>query len=392
MDEGAHAPRASAAHAPSRARALFLLLIAAGALTAVALALVPRVESAPAATVRAPAPAPTTSVLAGPGAAAPRDTALTGPGAVVRLPRDTVFPSAALIVIYSERRRSLLGSLANWAANAWWMTRYELVIFYVEGLAAAADLAAFAALAPGWRITLLPFSYDAAWQTEAYAGGGGGGPYISWLLAHEIYFNTSALDRFDYFMRMDDDITFTRPSVGDPFLELALSGARVGWKQLIPDNDAALKSDLFDRARAFGATFAALSDVWPVVTDPANRGPNTISNWRPYLVAGCVEIYRADVFRTEGYRAYLTAVGAADLLKRRAAWEQEVKTMWMQLSVRADEWRCVACLLPLTHKGERHHDNTWFVDKDCDYDRGVLLRVPNGNRGSCGADAAMRFC
>lgn len=193
-------------------------------------------------------------------------------------------------------------------------------------------------------------------------------------------------------MRMDDDITFYRPSVGDPFLELALDGRRVGWKQLIPDNDVALSSDLFSRASAFGATFSGLGDVWPVVTAPENRGPNTISAWRPYLVAGCVEIYRADVFRTPRYQEYLAAVGAREGLKQRAYWEQEVKTMWMQLSVPAAEWKCVACLLPLTHKEERHHDNTWFVDSDCDFERGVVLRVPKGNRGDCGVDPELRFC
>jgi len=194
-------------------------------------------------------------------------------------------------------------------------------------------------------------------------------------------------------MRMDDDITFYRPSTGDPFLELALSGARVGWKQLIPDNDVALSSDLFSRASNFSASLGpALSDVWPVVSRPENRGPNTISNWRPYLVAGCVEIYNANVFRTKSYRDYLASVGAREGLKQRLYWEQEVKTMWMQLSVPAKDWKCVACLLPLTHKGERHHDNTWFVDKDCDFERGVLLGIPKGNRGDCGADPELRFC
>ena len=271
--------------------------------------------------------------------------------------RDVVFPRAALIVIFSEHRRSLLSTLANWAANAWWMTRYEFFVFYVEGKADPADIAKIATLAPLWKITMLPFSYDPSWQSEAYTGGGGGGPYISWLLAHEIYFSIPALSPFDYFMRMDDDISFISPSVGDPFLDLALSGARVGWKQIIPDNDGALGSDLFPRAQAFSASLGAnLSSVWPLVSVRANRGPNTISDWRPYLVAGCVEIYATSVFRTPVYQAYLASVGAAEGLKRRAYWEQEVKTMWMQLSVPIDEWKCIACVLPLRHKDEAHHE------------------------------------
>ena len=308
--------------------------------------------------LRAPAPSQFMTALAAyakpspppPKTAAPLPATAAGP--LVRLSHDTTFPSAALIVIFSESRRSLLKSLPNWAANAWWMTRYELVILYAAGKADPADLAAFARLAPLWKITLIPFTYDPMWQTEAFKGGGGGGPYISWLLAHEIYFSIDALRRFDYFMRMDDDITYYRPSVGDPFLELATSGARIGWKQLIPDNDAALRAPLFARALEFGKKFAGLSDVWPLVTVHENRGPNTISDWRPFLVAGCVEIYHASVFRVPAYQAYLAAVGAAELLKKRAVWEQEVKTMWMQLSVPKAEWKCIACLLPMTHKEE----------------------------------------
>ena len=98
-----------------------------------------------------------------------------GSGGIQHLSRDVVFPKAALIVIYSEFRRSLLTSLANWANNAWWMTRYELVVLYAEGKASGDDLASFASLAPGWKISLLPFSYDASFQTSAFEGGGGGG-------------------------------------------------------------------------------------------------------------------------------------------------------------------------------------------------------------------------
>ena len=272
----------------------------------------------------------------------------------------------------------MLSTLANWVANAWWMTRYAFVVFYAEEHVSSDDLA---------TITFVPFNYDAAWQDSAYTGGGGGGPWINWMLAHEMFFNVPELMPFDYFMRMDDDITFFAPSTSDPFLELYLSGARVGWKQDIADNDDALASNLFERTNTFSTTFPTLSDVWPLVSIEANRGPNKISNWRPYLVAGCVEIYAVSVFRTPAYQMYLAAVGAADGLRKRSYWEQEVKTMWMQLSVNASEWRCVACLLPLSHKG-RHLDDTWFVSSECDFERGILK-----TRGDvCTLDPDFRFC
>ena len=297
--------------------------------------------------------------------------------------------SAALIVIYSEHRKSLLTSIANWAEYAPWLSRYELVVFYVEGVADPSDLAKFVTLAPTFKIKLLPFQYNKTFQDTAYTGGGGGGAWINWMLAHEIYFNTPYLDQFDYFMRMDDDVFFYAKSAGDPFVALATAGARVGWKQKIPDNDVALASDLFSRANTFSTTFAALGDVWPQVSVLANRGPhNTHSNWRPYLVAGCVEIYAASVFRTRAYQSYLAAVGAMEGLRQRLYWEQEVKTMWMQLSVPADEWLCVGCLMPMTHKNERQHDNFWYIDSECDFRSGLLT----GPGTVCTLDPQMRFC
>jgi hypothetical protein len=307
-----------------------------------------------------------------------------------------------LITVFSEHKRTLLDYLGNWHANMPYMgnnAHYNLVIFYVGGDAGARpeDLAALRALAPTWRVTLVPFQYDPAWQTSVFTTpNAGGGPYVNWLLARDMYFNFNdvpALRDADYFMRFDDDIVFSQPSAGDPFLALARAGKRVGWKQWIPDNWGGLQSGMFERAAAYAPSLGAgLSDVWPLVSDEKNRGPdNTHTAWRPYLVAGCVEIYAVDVFRSAAYQDFLAGTRAAELLRESKIWEQEVKTMWMQMSVPADDWLCVACLLPVGHKIiDDRNTQLWFLGEDlCDYNSGL---ISGNDRGHCDLDPGLRFC
>ena len=290
--------------------------------------------------------------------------------------------------------------LSNWYENMPWMKNdnYALVIFYVDGPAGARDedLTALRELAPSWNVVFVPFQYDPEWQTSVFTTpNAGGGPYVNWLLAHDMYFkynSVPALRDAKYMMRFDDDIIFSAPSVGDPFLALATAGKRVGWKQNIPDNSGGLQSGMFERAVAYAPTLGTrLSDIWPLVSVEKNRGPdNKHSAWRPYLVAGCVEVYAVDVFRSEEYRDFLSGTRAAQLLRESKIWEQEVKTMWMQLSVPAHEWVCVACLLPVGHKIiDERNTRLWFFDKSCDYSSG---RVTGSDRGQCTLDPELRFC
>jgi GDP-4-dehydro-6-deoxy-D-mannose reductase len=303
---------------------------------------------------------------------------------------DASLPRAALVTIFSEARRSLLKSLPGWRQYMGWMKNYDLVVFYVRGGADDADLAAFHTIAPDWNIKLIPFEYDPAWQTEVFRGGGGGGAYINWILAYNLYFATPELDQYEYMMRFDDDIEFFENSTLDIFADMKQRGIEVGWAQHIFDNEIGLQSPLYRDVQEYVATAPKafqVSDVWPVVTHPNNTGPyNTFSTWRPYLTAGCVEMYKASVFRNENYREFLEQVHAATNLKQSFYWEQELKTMWQQVYVPAEKWRCYGCALPIFHKETISIDH-WFFSKGCSFPNHTVM-----DRGRCDVDPEMRFC
>ena len=295
-----------------------------------------------------------------------------------------------MLTIYSESRKSLLTSLPNWQENLPWMVNHHLAVLYVRNAVTDEELEEIRKLATSWDIMFIPFDYDPAWQTEVYQGGGGGGAYINWLLAYSIYFDFPELRGFKYFLRLDDDIQFHRMATQDFFEDMEKDEIRVGWVQHIPDNEVALQSSLFDDVQAYvnsSARTFPLSEIWPQVSVLENRGQhNQFNNWRPYLSAGCVEMYHTNVFRNEHYKAYLSSIHAAEQLKKPVYWEQELKTMWQQIYVPVDKWRSYACSLPVFHKTMDTVDH-WFISSGCDFDNRQII-----DRGYCDLDPEMRFC
>lgn len=53
------------------------------------------------------------------------------------------------------------------------MTKYTLVVLYVEDVVPETELQELQSLALDWNITFIPFKYDSAWQTQGAAAGGG---------------------------------------------------------------------------------------------------------------------------------------------------------------------------------------------------------------------------
>jgi hypothetical protein len=261
--------------------------------------------------------------------------------------------------------------------------------------------------APTWDVQLVPFKYDPAWQSDVFKGGGGGGAYINWLLAHDMYFGLNHfIDKYQYLMRLDDDVSARSLSPRDVFQDMHDNGIRVGWVQHIFDNAVAMASNLVDKAAGYVGQGTAvgspvgkaphtfpLSNVWPLMYSPKHlslKNPtdnSRPSKWRPVLAAGCVEMYNLDVFRNQQYKDYLAAIGADTELKARHYWEQELKTIWMEMFVGIDQWKSYGCWMDLQHKDIPKE--AWFFNK-CDYKTGKPTA-----RDRCVADPdpkKMRIC
>lgn len=331
--------------------------------------------------------------------------------------RDDVEYCAAILTICTPFRIDdpeigFKATLRSWYKNLVWMKepgRTLFVLFESSELGMQYLRNLVSEEAPDWNIELLPFRYDPSWQTEKYTGGGGGGAYINFVLAHEIYFSYPILDGYQYLMRFDDDITVLEPSSFDIFEDMHKNDIMVGWKQHIMDNDVALNSKVVPETISYvgdatlpgemvsdpsGQFQFPLSDVWGIVHDksnPANHHENGLI-WRNWLVAGCVEMYNLDIFRNVHYKAFVSRQTVTDGLRgipdhKNKYWEQELKTLWMQIFVPLQKWKSYSCFLSVQHK--RHDINHWFFNY-CDYKTNARQ-----SRGHCTLDPdpeQMRIC
>ena len=74
------------------------------------------------------------------------------------------------------------------------------------------------------------------------------------------------------------------------------------------------------------------------------------------------EVYRAALYVSEAYYAFLEEIDMLEGIYMRSWMEQAFKTLWMAIVTPPDAWRRYACELPTLHRGTRE---TWFDYVGC---------------------------
>ena len=304
-----------------------------------------------------------------------------------------------LAVLINENLRVVLSTVKSWDQYLGsWLRHYPVTLFYVPSGWSEETLATIRQLAPS-----LTISFVAVRLPVAGAWKGGGSAACNLFLGYVLY-RSDWIRQFDYMMRFDEDIYASHDSpqgsVVDVFRDMRLHNTHVGWKQHICDNERSLfhggpvgAAIEYAMRTVRPAYNGSVSDVWDIVSAKDNvtqcDGQRSTAGygWRPILVAGCVEMYHAAVFRNEYYFHYARRIGIWQQVGNKPWWEQTWKTLWMQMYVSSSHWRGYHCRISVYHKTAESIPHWFFYE--CDYSRQLSLTI-----GKCDADPSgeMRFC
>ena len=303
---------------------------------------------------------------------------------------------AAFVTVFSERKQILKSSLPKWAEYVPWAHGvYPIIVFVWEGVSETVH-DELKRLAGPLELRVVKFAYG--WGQEGDHAGNGGGAWINFILAYGM-FHHEALKDIDYLLRFDEDVFPYDLCPYDVFADMHFNGIKAGWVQHIGDNEVSLGSGIQNQAIEYAKTSPfKLSDTWSLYTHPNSShhawkywwaGPQFYSSlWRPYLVAGCIELYNINIFRNNThYDDFWNKMNAEAGLKASRFWEQELKSLFIQMFVPLQQTRSYACALPVAHK-DKAGIALWMYHS-CHFDIGY----PTEKRGHCDADLPlMRVC
>uniref|UniRef100_A0A7S4LN37 Hexosyltransferase n=1 Tax=Eutreptiella gymnastica TaxID=73025 RepID=A0A7S4LN37_9EUGL len=287
-------------------------------------------------------------------------------------PGDPVL-SALVVTLYNESPRARLRffqCIKTWEKHLQFVKRrkYPIIVFYLTGVKdelSADQMQTLRASAPSLVLEFHPVTHVIP---QRFRGNikkilehqmpkrGLGYIFCSQFLGFEM-FKHPRLQSAEYILRLDDDITFDADAATDLFEDMHRHNISVGWnciKKQWDKSSAQMDGRIqayVDRRRAAGLP------VQPAFDDLMPNG-----TWNMRLYAGCVEVYRAALYVSEAYYAFLEEIDMLEGIYMRSWMEQAFKTLWMAIVTPPDAWRRYACELPTLHRGTRE---TWFDYVGC---------------------------
>eukprot|EP00995_Heteronema_vittatum_P010179 NODE_560_length_1294_cov_550.994378_g404_i0.p1 GENE.NODE_560_length_1294_cov_550.994378_g404_i0~~NODE_560_length_1294_cov_550.994378_g404_i0.p1 ORF type:complete len:359 (+),score=105.55 NODE_560_length_1294_cov_550.994378_g404_i0:92-1168(+) len=298
--------------------------------------------------------------------------AAEAPGAAVTKALVASKPTAVIVTLYNETPRARMrffDCLQTWENYLRFAHHaYPVIIFYLKGVKnelTNAQQQELRELAPSLNLEFLPVTHTVPAQFQGQIKQilehqqpkrGLGYIFCSQFLGFEMY-KHPRLQTVDYILRLDDDITFDHPAEVDLFVDMAARNKTVGWNCIMRQWEKS-SAQMDDRILAYVARRRSEGHVvQPLLDESMPQG-----RWDMRLFAGCVEIYKADLFRQPAYFDFLEAIDMLDGIYKHSWMEQAFKTLWMEIAVPKAEWQRYACELPTLHRGLREQ---WFDYEGC---------------------------
>eukprot|EP00997_Jenningsia_sp_PLL12_P005279 NODE_2101_length_987_cov_108.117271_g1718_i0.p1 GENE.NODE_2101_length_987_cov_108.117271_g1718_i0~~NODE_2101_length_987_cov_108.117271_g1718_i0.p1 ORF type:complete len:244 (+),score=42.65 NODE_2101_length_987_cov_108.117271_g1718_i0:244-975(+) len=152
-------------------------------------------------------------------------------------------------------------------------------------------------------------------------------------------------------LRLDDDILFLEDTKIDLFQDMHRRNLSFGWAQWSRDHvPSRTVSGMYPLSRQFACDKQLRQFPLSLVYNMTRRIGN--------LNAGCLELYRLDVFQNDHYLRYLMYIQMWHGLSRFYL-EQAFKSIWVKMYVPPDAWRYYGCDLSVAHKSQKESPR-WF--------------------------------
>jgi hypothetical protein len=302
---------------------------------------------------------------------------------------------SAIITLHGRIKERLMTYIPTWQRLTWIIGKYPVIIFYDSNntWVNPVFIEEFQSKAPSICTIFIPVN-----QTHP-----NGYIWCSIFLSIEMY-KHPAIEYLDYLLRMDDDVAVDEFAFVDIFEDMKKNNISVGWKQNLCDNKHSLDTSYHLNAYKWyqnkvNESVMNITDSFNLVwrtSIPKNTDGRSLEMWRQFgpqlyfrstLIAGVVEMYRIDIFRSELYQEYAQFMKPG--LENVAFTEQITKTMWMEMLLPLSAFKSYACALSVYHKDTSKIEH-WFLHSHCDYGRARLKNI--NDRKHCNIDPEMRIC
>eukprot|EP01012_Entosiphon_sulcatum_P054004 TRINITY_DN7444_c0_g1_i1.p1 TRINITY_DN7444_c0_g1~~TRINITY_DN7444_c0_g1_i1.p1 ORF type:complete len:344 (+),score=43.66 TRINITY_DN7444_c0_g1_i1:37-1032(+) len=280
--------------------------------------------------------------------------------------------SGVIATLYNESPRAkgrFFESIRSWDKHLLFARgKYPIVIFYLTGVEnelSEADKTKLRQNAPHLQLEFYPVRHVIP---EVYRRmkkkilenqmpkRGFGYIFCSQFLGFEMFLQPR-IKEAEYILRLDDDISFDHDAAFDVFADMHKNNIAVGWNCIKAQwNKSSAHMD--ERIVAFVDSYRQSGrSISPLYKENMPGGV-----WNLRLYAGCVELYKADVFVNPEYFSFLEKIDMMEGIYLYSWMEQAYKTLWMEISVPPQNWKRYACELPTLH---RHTRDTWFDYEGC---------------------------
>lgn len=302
---------------------------------------------------------------------------------------------SAIVTLHGRFKERLLYYIPSWQKLTWIIHKYPVIIFYdsENPWVTKEFVEEFQKNSPALCSIFFPVK-----QTfpDGYI-------WCSYFLSIEMY-EHPAIEYLEYLIRFDDDVLVEQFAFFDIFQDMKENNISVGWKQNLCDNGASLMTrshliayNWYQNKTKFGIMNQtdSFNLVWKT-SIPKNTTGRSLLMWhgfdhnlfyRSSTIAGVVEMYKIEIFRSDLYREY------AQLMKpsfnATAFTEQITKTMWMEMLLPLSKFKFYACALSVFHKVPNDVEH-WFFHSHCDYSKNQLKNPKD--RKHCDLDPQMRIC